>query len=171
MVETLHGMGFKVMVVTIPVVLDDISDDDAMIQDVLNIPIDKVPWDEFSFMAYTTTISRLLQTELSSNLVFSYGRDAVEAYGEKAAIDLGIIGNVGMVAEEGMTDVEEIRAQVGAAKEAGLTRIHAYSLDGIVHLDEQNPWYEAFQAPPTPPDEEPAVSLFRRVLRILDLLF
>ena len=170
MVETLHGMGFKVMVVTMPIVLDDILDDDAMIQDVMNIPVDQVPWDEFSFMAYTTTFSRLLQTELSSNLVYSYGSDAVKAYGEKAAIDLGIIGHEGMVAEEGMTDVEEIRAQVGAAKEAGLTRIHAYSLDGIVRLDEQDPWHEAFQAAPNPPEEEPAVSLFRGVLQFLDLL-
>jgi hypothetical protein len=170
MVETLHGMGFRVMVVTIPIVLDDILDGDAMIQDVMNIPVDQVPWDEFSFMAYTTTFSRLLQTELSSSLVHSYGRDAVKAYGEKAAIDLGVIGNEGIVEEEGMTDVEEIRAQVGAAKDAGLTRIHAYSLDGIVHMDEQNPWHEAFQAPPTPPGEEPAVSLFRGILQFLDRL-
>jgi hypothetical protein len=122
-------------------------------------------------MAYTTTFSRFLQTELSSDLVHSYGLDAVMAYGEKAAIDLGIIGHEGMVAEEGMTDVEEIRAQVGAAKEAGLTRIHAYSLDGIVHLDEQDPWYESFQAPPIPPEEEVAVSVFRGVLQFLDRLF
>jgi hypothetical protein len=142
-----------------------------MIQDVMNIPVDQVPWDEFSFMAYTTTFSRFLQTELSSDLVHSYGLDAVMAYGEKAAIDLGIIGHEGMVAEEGMTDVEEIRAQVGAAKEAGLTRIHAYSLDGIVHLDEQDPWYESFQAPPIPPEEEVAVSVFRGVLQFLDRLF
>jgi hypothetical protein len=70
-----------------------------------------------------------------------------------------------------MTDAEEIRAQVGAAKEAGLTRIHAYSLDGIVHLDEQDPWYEAFQAPPTLPEEEPTVRLFRGALQFLDRLF
>jgi hypothetical protein len=171
MVEKLHGMGFKVMVVTIPVVLDDILDDDAMIQDIMNIPVDQVPWDEFSFMVYTTTFRRLLQTDLSSDLVYSYGRDAVETYGEKAAIDLGIIGHEGMVAEEGMTNVEELRVQVGAAKEAGLSRIHAYSLDGIVHLDEQDPWYESFQVPRTRPEEEVAVSMFRGVLQFLDRLF
>ena len=168
MAETLHGLGFKVMVVTIPIVLDDILDGDSMIQDVMNIPVDQVPWDEFSFMAYTTTFSRLLRTELSSNLVYSYGRDAVKACGEKAAIDLGVIGHAGMVEGEGMTDVEEIRAQVGAAKEAGLTRIHAYSLDGIVHLDEQDAWYEAFQAPQRPADKEPLVRLFRFALKTLD---
>jgi len=159
-------------VVPIPIVLDHILDDDAMIQDIMNIPVDQVPWDEFSFMAYTTTFSRLLQTELSSDLVYSYGRDALETYGEKAAIDLGIIGHEGMVAEEGMTRVEEIRALVGAAKEAGLARIHVYSLDKIVHLDEQDPWYASLQAPSIPPrEEEAAGSVFRGVLQFLDRLF
>ena len=55
---------------------------------------------------------------------------------------------------------------------AGLTNIHAYSLDGIVHLDEQDPWYEAFQAPAPsePPEEEPMVSIFRGALQFLDRL-
>jgi len=172
MVDVLHGMGFKVMVVTIPIVLDDVGDDDALIQDVLNIPVHSVPWDQFSFMAYTTTFSRLLGTELSADLVYSYAADADEMYGDKAAIDLGVIAHGGMVEGEGITDVDEVRAQVGAAKVAGLENIHAYSLDGIVHLDEQDPWYEAFQTPEPsePPEEEPMVSLFRGGLWFLDLL-
>jgi len=170
MVDTLHGIGFKVMVVTIPIVLDDVWDDDALIQDVMNIPVHGVPWDQLSFMAYTTTFSRLLATELSSDLVYSYAQDAVSEYGDKAAIDLGVIAHGGMVEGEGITDLGEARAQVGAAKMAGLTNIHAYSLDGIVHLDEQDPWYEAFQtpAPSEPPEEEPMVSIFRGALRLLD---
>ncbi len=172
MVDTLHGMGFKVMVVTIPLVLDDVGDDDALIQDVLDIPVHGVPWDQFSFMAYTTTFSRLLGTELSADLVHSYSADADKMYGDKAAIDLGVIAHGGMVEGEGITDVDEVRSQVGAAKMAGLEDIHAYSLDGIVHSDEQDPWYEAFQTPePTePPEEESMVTLFRGGLRFLDLL-
>ncbi|MGW8321675.1 MAG: hypothetical protein ACWGSD_09005, partial [Thermodesulfobacteriota bacterium] len=172
MIDTLHGMGFKVMVVTIPIVLDDVGDNDALIQDVMNIPVHGVPWDEFSFMAYTTTFGRLLATELSSDLVYSYAQDAVRAYGDRAAIDLGVIAHGGVVEGEGITEVDEVRAQVGAAKMAGLTNIHAYSLDGIVHLDEQDPWYEAFQAPAPsePPEEEPMVSIFRGALQFLDRL-
>jgi hypothetical protein len=173
MVETLHAREFKVMVVTLPVVLDDVWDGDALIQDVMNIPVHGVPWDEFSFMAYTTTFGRMLGTELSSHLVHSYGRDAVEVYGERAAIDLGVIGHGGMVEGEGISEVEEMRAQVGAAKKAGLTNIHAYSLDGIVHQEEQVPWYEAFLAPAPSADPEPetAVQGFRGALRFLDRLF
>jgi hypothetical protein len=66
--------------------------------------------------------------------------------------------------------VEEIRSQAGAAKQAGLTRIHAYSLDGIFSLEEQAPWYAAFQAPPKEPDKEDTVTLFRGALRFLDRL-
>jgi hypothetical protein len=170
MVEALHAEGFKVMVVTIPIVLDDVGDDDAIIQDVMNIPVHGVPWDEFSFMAYTTTFGRLLAAELSSDLVYSYAQDAYSVYGDKAAIDLGVIAHGGMVEGEGITDVDEVRAQVGAAKMGGVTNIHAYSLDGIVHSDEQNPWYEAFRAPvpAEPPEEEPVVGIFRGALRFLD---
>lgn len=173
MVDTLHGMGFKVMVVTIPIVLDDVWDNDALIQDVMDIPVHGVPWDELSFMAYTTTFSRLLGAELSSGLVYSYAEDADEVYGDKAAIDLGVIAHGGMMEGEGITDVDEVRAQVGAAKKAGLENIHAYSLDGIVHLDEQDPWYEAFQSPASSerPEEEGMVSLFRGGLWFLDLVF
>ena len=171
LVEALHARGFRVMVVTIPVVLDDVWDGDSLIQDLMDIPVHGVPWDEFSFMAYTTTFGRMLGQELSAYLVYSYGLDAVRAYGEKAAIDLGVIGHGGMVEGEGISDVDEIRAQIGAAREAGLANIHAYSLDGIVHLEEPELWYEAFQAPAAPAEKETAVDLFRGALHFLDRLF
>ncbi len=171
MVEALHARGFKVMVVTLPVVLDDVWDKDPLIQDLMNIPVHGVPWDELSFMAYTTTFGRLLSTELSSYLVYSYGKDANDIYGDKAAVDLGVIAHGGMVEGEGISDVDEIRAQVGAARAAGLTKIHAYSLDGILHLEEQAPWYEAFQAPALQPEDEDAVKDFRGTLHFLDRLF
>ncbi len=139
----------------------------------MNIPVHGVPWDEFSFMAYTTTFSRLVGTELSADLVYSYASDADSLYGDRAAIDLGVIAHGGMVEGEGITDVDEVRSQVGAAKMAGIANIHAYSLDGIVHSEEQDPWYEAFrtQAPAERPEEESMATLFRGALRFLDRVF
>jgi hypothetical protein len=171
MVSTLHGRGFKVMVVTFPMVLDDlVADSDNSIQDLLNIPVAPVPWDELSFMTYTTTFATMAHAEITPYLPYTYGLDAVRFYGDKAALDLGVIGNVGMVEEEGITDIQEMRAQVGAAKEAGLTKIHAYSLDGILTLEKQDQWYESFQAPHRPAKEQSRVNLIRCLFQSLDRL-
>jgi hypothetical protein len=110
----------------------------------------------------------MLKVEITPYLVYSYGSDAKRAYGDRAAIDIGVLGSVGMNVEQGITDIQEMRAQVGAAKEAGLTEIHAYSLDGILTLENQEQWYEAFDAPPRPAPEQTTVTLFRSALQLLD---
>lgn len=175
LVETLHAMGFKVMVVTFPLVLDDLGDGDSSIQDALNTPVDGIPWDQISFMAYTTVFERIIPNDITPFLVKSYSRDALAAYGDRAAIDLGVIGGGGMMEGEGITNIQEFRAQVGAARGTGLTNIHAYSLDGILSLEEeqqQDPqvWYEAFQVEPRDVPDQFTVNLMRCILQLLDNL-
>ncbi|MEW6444017.1 MAG: hypothetical protein AB1640_23985 [bacterium] len=122
-------------------------------------------------MAYTTTFSDLLGVDLGPFLVYSYGMDAIRFHGDRAALDIGVFGEAGMVGDGGgIADVEQMRAQIGAAKEAGLARIHAYSLDGVVGLGNGTEWYEAFQAPASLPDGESNVILFRSGLRLVDAL-
>ena len=172
LVESLHALGFKVMVVTFPMVLDDLEDGDASVQDALNIPVDGIPWDELSFMAYTTVfetyIESFLPNDITPYLVSSYAQDAREAYADRAAIDIGVIGDDGITGGEGITDLQEIRAQVGAAKSAGVPRIHAYSLDGILGMEDPGSWYEAFQAAPRSFDSQFTVDLLRELIRFLD---
>ncbi|MEW6444016.1 MAG: hypothetical protein AB1640_23980 [bacterium] len=43
LVDELHLMGFRVMLVTFPMVLDDREDGDSDIQDLMNIPVDGIP--------------------------------------------------------------------------------------------------------------------------------
>jgi len=173
LVETLHDMGFKVMVVTFPLVLDDLDDGDSTVQDVLNTPVHGIPWDELSFMAYTSIFSGTLSREVGPYLVSSYGQDAVARYPGRAALDLGVFGSAGMTEGEGITDIETFRAQVGAAKRAGLERIHAYSLDGIVtDMADPDLWMEAFRGPAAaePVPTEPIVDAFRAVIQLIDRL-
>ena len=136
LVEALHEMGFKVMVVTFPLVLDDLGDGDDNVQDLLNTPVNRIPWDEVSFMVYTTIFTKFLGIPMEPYLIYSYGLDAVRHYGERAAVDLGVVGAGGMVEGEGIKDIQELRAQVGAARAAGLERIHVYSLEGILLLED-----------------------------------
>lgn len=168
MVKELHEMNFKVMVVTFPLVLDDLGDGDDNVQDLLNTPVDGIPWDEVSFMVYTTIFTKFLGIPMEPYLVYSYGLDAVRHFGERAAVDLGVVGAGGMVEGEGIEEIQELRAQVGAARAAGLERIHVYSLEGILLLEDEEAWYGAFQAPASPPEKQAAVDLLRGFIRLAD---
>jgi hypothetical protein len=173
LVESLHALGFRVMVVTFPLVLDDLDDGDSTVQDVMNTPVHGIPWDELSFMAYTTVFSRFLSAEIGPYLVASYGKDTVAWYPDRGALDLGVFGHAGMTVGEGITDIQAFRAQVGAARQAGLERIHAYSLDGIVQdIPDPDLWMEAIRTPvpAEPVPEEPIVDTFRSLIRLLDRL-
>jgi hypothetical protein len=172
LVDTLHALGFQVMVVTFPLVLDDRIDGDATVEDLLNTPVDGIPWDELSFMAYTTVFSQFLGGEVvTPYLAYSYGLDAVKYYPDRGALDLGVIGHPGMTGGEGITDLEAFRAQVAAAKQAGLQRVHAYSLDGIVlEMPDPDLWFDALQTPSAPVPEQEAVDLFRWLIQLLDRL-
>jgi hypothetical protein len=171
LVGNLHDLGFKVMVVTFPLVLDDLADLDPTIQDALNTPVDGIAWDEISFMAYTTIMEKFLGVDITPYMVYSYGRDAVRAYPDRAAVDIGIIGRDGLTGQQGITSIQEIRAQVGAAKAAGITNLHAYALDGIVSMEDPEEWFKAFQAPPREFKAQFTVDLVRDALALVDALF
>lgn len=171
MVEKLHTMGFKVMVTTFPMLLDDLADGDSTIQNLLNIPVDGIAWDQISVMAYSTIFESILKTDVPEYLVYSYGADAVKYYGDRAAIELGMIGQVGMISYEGISDPEVLKKQVGAAKAAGLKDIHAYSLDGIMSFDNRQDFLEMFEArDPRKVDVFIPVALLRKGLKIIDYM-
>jgi len=168
LVDALHEMGFKVMVVTFPMVLDDLGDGDDNNPPLLTTPVDGIPWDEVSFMVYTTTFTKFLGIPMGPYLIYSYGLDAVRHYGERAAVDLGVVGKGGMIEGQGIRDVQELRAHVGAARAAGLQMIHVYSLEGILLLEDEAAWYEAFRAPASTPEKQTAVDLLRGLIRLAD---
>lgn len=171
MVEELHSMGFKVMVTTFPMLLDDLADGDSTIQNLLNIPVDGIAWDQISIMAYSTIFESLLKTDVPEYLIYSYGADAVKYYGDRAAIELGMIAQIGMISFEGISDPEVLKKQVGAAKAAGLKGIHAYSLDGILSFENHEGFLEMFSAQePEKVDVFIPVALIRKSLKIIDYM-
>ncbi len=89
----------------------------------------------------------------------AYARAAVERFGERAGVDLGLVGEgvypSGIYGEPG-----ELAADVGAALAAGIRRenIHVYSLDGMVDRGTPDAWVE-------PPGGEPSRDLRAWTLR------
>ncbi len=171
LVDDLHAMGFRVMVVTFPMVLDDMFDGDSSIQNLLNIPVSGIDWDMVSFMTYSTIFEMILGSDVNEYLVYSYGRDAVRFFGNRAAVELGIIGGGGMIENIGITDTGKLEEQVAAAKYAGIKAIHAYSLDGILSLDENDGFFDIFNASAhTRPETQFSILVIRNALKLLDKL-
>jgi hypothetical protein len=171
LVEDLHALGFKVMVVTFPMVLDDMSDGDSSIQNLLNIPVSGIDWDMVSFMTYTTIFEMILGSEVNEYLVYFYGQDAVKFFGNRAAVELGIVGGGGMIDSGGITDIDRLERQVAAAKCSGVKAIHAYSLDGILSLDENDKFFDVFNTSAhSKPESQISIKIIRSAIKFVDRL-
>ncbi len=150
LVSELHARGTRVHAVTFPLVLHDHS---RKIESAFGILFDGIDWDEVSFMVYRPEFERLLGP-MSSDLVHRYARLAHRKFGARAAIDVGQVGRSEFpIVTHGFREPARLREDASAARAAGISRIHAYSLDGMLQFPEIAPWMEAANAPagPRPP--------------------
>ncbi len=166
LVDELHDRGFRVMVVTYPQVADDLADWDCSLQDLLDIPVSTVTWDEVSLMVYTSIyndVGAYLGVTFGPGLVYSYARSTMDWVGPSyASIALGVAGD--------MAGADELAAEVAAAKAAGIDRIQVYSYHGVRLKEDPQAWIDAFLAPAEAPPPEPATEAMRSLLRFADRL-
>ena len=174
MVVATQERGFAVHASTLFLVLDDLQDGDDTIQRAFDTPIEAIPWDEVSFQVYRSSFGDLLEgtllqagEQLSSYVVYDYGRTAKERFGERAALDIGI------VADEGYRTPDALAADVGAAFAAGYPpgRINVYSLQGVMAEETEalaDAWVELPGVSSDPPPEDARVSLLRAMIQSLD---
>jgi hypothetical protein len=134
-VQSLRRAGIVTHAVTYPLVLDQ-AEGDATLEDALSIPVSGIDWDEVSFMVYQTPFAQLTGMWLGPALVGSYARTAVERFGERAGIDVGIVGEhgVGIDAGSRYADASSLHADLGASLAAGipLGRSRVYGLAGVL---------------------------------------
>jgi hypothetical protein len=175
LVTSAHERGFKVMCVTYPQVLDDIADGDDSIQDALDIPVTQIDWDEVSFMVYRTTFNEMWAQGFTSYLVYSYAKSAIELFGEKAGIDVGLVapyqsqggGNVPGLAN-GYTSPEGLLEDISAAWSAGIKSVHIWPLDYVVSYPEPDKWVNTSGLSTTPPAPDSVTDSMRELFSILD---
>ncbi len=143
LVEDLQARGLKVMAVTYPMVLDDHLDGDDDIQDKFDVPIAGVPWDEVSFMVYQSTIANLSGEWHGPDVIASYTESAVEVFGDRASVALGIVGSAGIVASdtERYPDAPTFLGDLAAARASGVP-VSVYSLDGILEQEDPGAWLD-----------------------------
>jgi len=165
MVDDLHELGFYVMNVTAPLALDDLRDEDATLQDIMDIPATTVEWDEFSTMVYTSEWALNFGLPFGSYLVYSYAKMTVEYLPQRASIAVGIPG-LGA-----MTEPAHLAADIAAAKAAGIERIQVFAYSRVAAMADPNAWHETFAAEPAEPPSDGVTDLLHFLLWIADNLF
>lgn len=155
----LHGRGVKLHAVTSSSVLDEPEPGRYRMQSALGTPVEGVPWDEVTFMAYRPEFEHLVG-KLGPDLVYRYAAAAHALYGAKAGMDVGEVGSPGYPAPvPGYTDPAELTADLAAVQAAGISRADVYSLDGILQQGQADRWLAV------PPAAKPAGNLKAALLR------
>lgn len=128
LIAELHGLGKKVQVVAMPMVLDDKK---MKLQHNLGIPVMGLPWDEVSFMVYRPYFWDYVPG-MTAEVVRCYGQDAVRAFGEKTSLALGPIGSPMVTKSQNFyRDPQGIHEDIAAANMAGIRSFSLFSLEGI----------------------------------------
>lgn len=167
LVGALQARGMKVMSVTYPTILDDGEDGDDDIQDEMDVPIVGIGWDQSSFMVYQSLIYDLSGEWHGPDVVESYADSAVDLFGGRAAVALGIVGNAGITnVEMPYPDAQTLLDDQAAAKSAGVP-ISIYSLDGLMAQTDPGAWLDR-EIPPSDPEYATADALRRLIRGLLD---
>jgi hypothetical protein len=167
-----HSGGWQVILTTLPMLLDDRADGDDSIAQALGIPVDGIDWDRMTFQVYRTLLGRFSigdGSPLTSFVVYDYARSALELYGDRAGMDLGLVGT-GVSGSPVYADADGLRADVEAALAAGIPadRIHVYNLDGMLDRSPTAAWFEPPPTPATAPPEGSGTVSLRGTITALD---
>ena len=146
LIDDLHSRGFKVMGAANRVFLDFMRHGNIDVQDSLNAPFSMLRWDRASFITYRYKASQVQYV----GMVNRYAELARQRFGDKAALDLGLLGDQRNFPEhqeraelfgggsyfvsylDGMRSIDDLREVVGVALSRDVTHINLYSLDGAV---------------------------------------
>lgn len=142
-----HQAGLSVQVVTYPFLVHDALAGNTAFQEFLQVPVTPIEWDRISLMVYRSSFQDLSPLPLSSWLVGHYLQQAQSCLKQPVSGALGVIGSIGKISEGGFRDVDEIRADIGAAKAAGVESIQLFSLDGMHQLGAPDDWLRLYQTP------------------------
>jgi hypothetical protein len=84
---------------------------------------------------------------------------------------LGIVGDVGMVSEEGYTNPADLSVDVAAAYAGGSERVYVYSLDGMLTMENPDDWLDLSATQPKQPEPDEVTEQAREIIGLMDNLF
>jgi hypothetical protein len=156
LVDEAHAAGWRVHLTTLPFVVDAAGGAQRGLRGWLGLPVDGPAWDVVSLQAYRTLFhdfacaalgERLGGRAFGADVVRAYADAARGAFGARAGIDLGLVGD-GVYPATTYDGPSDLAADLGAAHAAGVdpAQIHVYGLDGILARAPAGRWWPAPQA-------------------------
>ena len=146
LIAELRGRGYAVDGAANRAFLDAQARGNAALEDALNAPVSGVEWDALSFITYRY-MAALAHGE---GACIDYATLARRLYGERAAVDVGLIGDYDGIPQNGeraalfgggeafygylrgMRSVFDLQEAVGVALGCGIRRVNLYAMDGAV---------------------------------------
>lgn len=127
--EWLHIRGVKTHLVTTSLLLT--SDPDDSLERSLGIPVVAEAFDHLSFMSYRSEFERILG-RMNARSVYEHGLRARMRYGEKAGIDLGVVGDIDFPHPvRGYRNPKRLLQDLEALQAAGIERAQIYCWEGM----------------------------------------
>jgi hypothetical protein len=122
-----------------------------------------------SFQAYRTLFGDLLGGQPSSYFVFAYGVEARALFGERAGLDIGLVGQ-GVTESSVYANGADLAADLSATRAAGIPRerVFVYNLDGILGRAPSEQWWVMSGIDAVPPLEDEATVSIRTKVNVLD---
>lgn len=145
LIHELHQRGTQAWAVTYPLVVEDAQAGNTCFQELLQLPVTGVNWDALSLMTYRSSFRDLLGFSLSPHFVKGYFEDARKCFQQPLQAALGVVGTVGKLSESGYHDPAELAADCEAARQAGVSEIQIFSLDGMHHALTPADWLGALR--------------------------
>ncbi len=171
MINFLRSERKKTICVFPPMVLDDIEDGDDDILRYLSLYIPS-ECDEYSFMVYSTILTSVasrfgFSIENPSYFVWDYAKDAVRFFGEKTAVDLGLIG-ADASGNSGYGSPSELISDISAALSAGVNKIHIWTVDNIKQKEEIKRWLDLSYITAQKPQDDEGIAKMRGLIKSID---
>lgn len=145
LIQELHQRGTQAWAVTYPLVVEDALADNTCFQELLQLPVTGVNWDALSLMTYRSSFRDLLGFTLSAHFVKDYFEDARRCFALPLQAALGVVGTVGKLSEAGYREPGELAADCQAARQAGVSEIQIFSLDGMHRALTPRDWLSALR--------------------------
>lgn len=113
----------------------DLRFDTELMQNALEIPIFKIPWDKYNLMYYATMMRNEMKKYKKVNvdyLIYHQVSYLSKILGDKLAVSIGLT-NIGKLGNEPYYEsMEEFEKDMGIFKECGVEDFSLFSLDGIM---------------------------------------
>lgn len=132
-------------------------------------PIDALPFEAISFMAYTSLFegySRgLITRRVASALLGQTAQAAARQWGQRASLSLGTVGGGALGDERPFRSVGELAEDVALAQACGVQDLALFDLSGVLEQADPEVWIDAFATTP-PATHVPPAALRARLLRV-----